>query len=285
MTRAIHLAIAAVIGMASISPSAAGERAKNLPADAMQDFDDPQVRVCPNGIYEGGCDRGNIMDAVMTGDEVSADLGTTCLFQTKARCTPTAHGYIPASKFSGLIAWQHMEIYPDDGPRIEMLVITETESDRLTNIIAARQTEGWFGVPDVIENSDRLLMIHAPGRSGGTGAGNVDIVMTRHQMGWTTFDVNVYLEQASHLLPEGFELGRGANFNFREMHASVPVKRPHDGGCCATGGFAHIDLGLPRANWMQVDSITFEEMSPVNTHRIAATENLMEYEDESTGEK
>ena len=285
MTRAIHLAIAALVGAATIFPPAASARAKSLPVDAMQDFNDPQVRVCPDGIYEGGCDRGNIMDAVTTGEEVPTDLDTKCLFQTKARCTPTAYGYIPASKFSGLIAWQHMEIFPKDGPRIEMLVITESESERLTNVIAARQTEGWYGVPDVIENSDRLLMIHVPGRSGGTGAGNVDIVLTRHQMGWTTFNVNAYLEQAAHLLPEGFELAGGANFNFREMHASVPVKRPNDGGCCATGGFAYIDLGLPRANWMQVDSITFEEMSPVKTHRIKATENLMEYEDESTEEE
>ncbi len=285
MNKAAYLAIAALVGAAVFSPSMVSARAKNLTVDTADDFKDPQVRVCPNGKYEGGCDRGNILDAVTTGDELPADLGTKCLFQTKARCTPTAYGFIPASKFSGLIAWQHMDIYPKGGPHIEMLVITEFESERLTNVIAARQTEGWFGVPDVIEDSDRLLMIHAPGRSGGTGAGNVDIVLTRHQMGWTTFDVNVYLEQASYLLPEGFELAGGANFNFREMHSSVPVKRPIDGGCCATGGVAHIDLGLPRANWMQVDSVTFEEMSPVKTHRIAATENIVSYEDENTEEK
>ena len=278
MTKVVYLAAAALAYAAAIaSPVAA--RVPNIPAAV--DFNDPQVRVCPDGTYEGGCDRGDIFDAVIVSQDASADLATQCIFRTKARCIPKAYGFIPASKFSGQIAWQHMDIYPKGGPHIEMLVMTEL-SDNLTNVIAAQQTEGWFGAPDVIENNDRLLMIHAPGRTGGTGAGNVDIVLTRHQMGWTTFDIDEYLEQASLMLPDSFELAGGANFNFREMHASVPVKRPDDGDCCATGGIAHIDFGLPRPNWMQVDLVTFEEMAPFKTHQIKATENLVKYDEEKT---
>ncbi|MFN3398087.1 MAG: hypothetical protein ACK4ZS_06070, partial [Sulfurimicrobium sp.] len=84
------------------------------------------------------------------------------------------------------------------------------------------------------------------------------------------FDVNDLLEEASAMLPEGFSLAGGVNFNFREMHAYVPVKRAGDGGCCATGGMAHVNFALPDPNLMVVDSVTFEETVPVRTHRLAA---------------
>lgn len=243
-----------------------------VPASAQSEEQafDIQVRVCPDGGYESGCDREDITDAVLASAALAADLAGGCLFQTRARCAPLAHGFIPAPRQGGTIMWQLMGIQPKDGPYIEMLVIIEAPDDGPPNVLAARQTEGWFGPPERIEDSAELLMIHAPGRTGGTGAGNADVVLTRHQQGWTTFDVNTLLEQASAMLPAGFSLAGGADFDFREMHAYVPVKRQGDGGCCATGGMAHLDLGLPQPNWMQVDSVTFEETTPVRTHRLTA---------------
>lgn len=271
---------AASLALAAATLCIVGVANAKAPPDALdrvENFNDPQVRVCPDGKYESGCSREDISNAVNVDEEFSGNLAEICLFQTKASCFPSAYGIIPPTKQSHSITWQNMTIQPEDGPRIEMLVMIETESEFPPNVLVSRQTEGWYGAPQIVRASDDLLMIHAPGRSGGTGMGNVDVVLTKHPMGWTTFDVNVFLEAASHLLPKGFSLSSPANFDFREMFASVPVKREGDGGCCATGGVAYLDLGLPKPNWMQVDAITFEEMTPVKTHRIKATENLMEY--------
>lgn len=231
---------------------------------------DLQARVCPDGGYESGCDREAITDAVLATERFAANLAGECLYQTKAQCSPTAFGFIPKLQQGGAIVWQHMSIQPKNGPHVEMLVIIETPDDGPTNVLAARQTEGWYGPPEVIEDSAERLLLHAPGRTGGTGAGNVDIVLTRHKQGWTTFDVDALLEEASAMLPEGFSLAGGVNFNFREMHAYVPVKRAGDGGCCATGGMAHVNFALPEPNLMVVESVTFEETVPVRTHRLAA---------------
>lgn len=266
--------IFAVMGPLSISAAMAAAALIAGPAGA-QGTDrtfDLQVRVCPDGGYESGCDREAITDAVQTGEGFTSNLADQCLFQTAAQCSPSAYGFIPSLQQGGSLVWQLMGIQPKDGPQIEMLVIVERPDDGPPNVLAARQTEGWYGVPQVIEDSTDLLMIHASGRTGGTGAGNVDIVLTRHKQGWTTFDVDSLLEQASAMLPAGFSLAGGSHFNFREMHAYVPVKRQSDGGCCATGGMAHIDVGLPQPNWMQVDSVAFEESTPVRTHLLKATE-------------
>lgn len=231
---------------------------------------DPQVRVCPDGGYESGCDREDIDRAVQRVAVDAAMLAEQCLFRTQARCSPAAYGFFPKLRNGSTVRWQLMGIQPKDGPHIEMLVMIETPADGPPVVIAARQTEGWYGAPSVIDDSAELLLVHAPGRTGGSGAGNVDVLLTRHAQGWTTFDVNDLLEQASALLPEGFSLAGGANLNLREMHAFVPVKRKGDGGCCATGGMAHINFGLPRPNWMEVQSVTFEETAPVRTHRLTA---------------
>lgn len=260
------LRLAPVLAMAMV---AATEH--HASAHQVKDNGDPQVRVCPDGGYESGCDREDIAHAVLADAIAGApplpeDLGVTCLFRTKARCTPTAYGLIPASRQAATILWQHMDIQPSDGPRIDMLVLIERPEDGPPVVLAARQTEGWLGVPQVIIDSANILLIHASGRNGGTGAGNADIVLTRHEYGATHFDVGDLLGEASQMLPGGFSLASGAQFNFREMHGYVPVRRDGDAGCCATGGMAHIDLSLPRGNWMQVDAVTFEETTPVRTH-------------------
>lgn len=271
--------LAIMTGSGSIVTEASAQDQTDV-VEITDEFNDPQVRVCPDGKYESGCDRGDISNAVLVDEETPENLSENCLFKTKARCSPTAHGVIRPTAHSHTITWQHMTIQPLDGPHVEMLVMVENEAEFPNNVLVARQTEGWYGLPQVIREDDGMTVIHAPGRSGGTGMGNVDVLLTAHKMGWTTFNVNAYLEEASRLLPKGFELSGSANFDFREMHASVPVKRDGDGGCCATGGVAHIDFGFPRPNWLQVEAITFDEMSPVKSHRIKAIENLVEYDND-----
>ncbi len=279
------------------SPLAAMEAAPGVPfqlaaavaqdlagSDAEADTDegdlyDPQVRVCPDGGYESGCDREDIEHAMKLDENLPQNLAAECLFATKAECTPISYGTLLPTAQPSTIVWQLMSIQPADGPQIEMLAMVETEG-AISNLLAAAQTEGWYDPPAVVRDSEDVLMIHAPGRSGGTGMGNVDVLLTRHGGSWTVFDVNDLLEEASALLPEGFSLAGGVDFDFREMFASVPVKRAGDGGCCATGGVAYVDFALPEPNWMEVGSITFNETRPVETRHIEPGESADEAQDD-----
>lgn len=263
----------------SAAPAWAGDAAQL--DDAGEDFD-PQVRVCPDGGYESGCDLGDIDRAMKVGDDLPQNLAAECIYATQADCTPISYGVLLPTAQPSTIVWQIMSIQPADGPHIEMLGMVETQGI-ISNVLAAAQTEGWYNPPAVVRDGEDVLMIHAPGRSGGTGMGNVDVLLTRHDNSWTVFDVNELLEGASALLPEGFSLAGGVDFNFREMFASVPVKRASDGGCCATGGVAYIDFALPQPNWMEVESITFKETQPVDTHRIQPVEGVTADENEPVG--
>ena len=70
------------------------------------------------------------------------------------------------------------------------------------------------------------------------------------------------------LLPEGFTITSPVSFNFREGSAFGLVRRDTDSGCCATGGFAIIDLEQSQ-NSLSVSSVTFNETNPSgNRHGI-----------------
>lgn len=262
--RGARLAAVALSVMAVSVSAQGGADAVDIP----QEFNEPTIYVCPDGKYQSGCNREDVEAAVTVTEDLAATLGSQCLFRSEARCYPMAFGGIMSVEQGRPLTWQHMALFPKDGPRVEMLVIAEGAGALDWTVLAARQTDGWFAPPALVENSKELMLLHAPGRRAGSGSGNSDILLSRHDQGWTSFDVNDLLDEAAALLPGGFSRGGGVRFDFREMFAAVPVKRASDGGCCATGGTMFIDFDMPRGNWMEVASIRFEETQPVKTHRL-----------------
>lgn len=261
--RGARLAAVTLSVMAVSASAQGGAEAVDIP----QEFNDPTIYVCPDGKYQSGCTAEDVERAVRIDQDMVAKLESQCLYRSEARCYPMAFGGIMSVEQGRPLTWQHMALFPKDGPRVEMLVIAEGAGALDWTILSARQTDGWFAPPALVENSKALMLLHAPGRRAGSGAGNADILLSRHDQGWTSFDVDDLLDQAAALLPGGFSRGGGVQFDFREMFAAVPVKRASDGGCCATGGTMFIDFDMPQGNLMEVASIRFEETQPVNTHR------------------
>ncbi len=255
---------AAALNLMSVSAKAESDAGT---VDVPQEFNGPTIYVCPDGKYQSGCTAEDVERAVRIDQDMLTGLESQCLYRSEARCYPMAFGSIMSVEQGRPLTWQHMALFPKDGPRVEMLVIAEGAGALDWTILAARQTDGWFAPPALVENSKDLMLLHAPGRRAGSGAGNADILLSRHDQGWTSFDVNDLLDEAAALLPDGFSQGGGVQFDFREMFAAVPVKRASDGGCCATGGIMFIDFDMPRGNWMEVASIRFEETQPIKTHR------------------
>ncbi|WP_193746719.1 hypothetical protein [Blastomonas sp. AAP53] len=235
--------------------------------DKPAEASNPQVQVCPDGGYQSGCDRESIENAIVVEEDWAATLTIRCLYRSRAPCVPLATGRIELVEQGRPLTWQLVALHPKDGPRTEMLILVEgiEQLDRI--ILSTHQTDGWFSPPELVQNSAALMIVHAAGRYGGSGGGNADILLSRHEQGWTTFDVNALLDEASAMLPPGFRMAAGVDFDFRHMLVAAPVKRSGDGGCCATGGTAFVDFEMPGGNALQVASVRFEETAPVKTHR------------------
>ena len=223
----------------------------------------PTVSVCPDGIYESGCSAAEMEAAIARTPDAMLLLSKQCLFESAARCWVQASGTMSSLERGGPVVWQLMLLSPIDGPAVQMIALLELGGTPVPTLVATAQTEGWFGPPDIVQNSDDGVLIHVPGVTGGTGAGNADVLMLRTRSGWTRPDMEAWPDQVNTMLPEGFELRGGVDFNFREMHASSPVWRTGDGNCCATGGTIQIDFALTEGKALAVERIAFDEMQPV----------------------
>ena len=241
-------------------PAAAAQPA---PDTAEVEAGPPTVSVCPDGAYESGCSAAEMEAAIDRTPETIVLLAKQCLFETEARCWVQASGTMSSLERGGPVVWQLMLLSPIDGPAVQMIALLELGGTRAPALVAAAQTEGWFGPPDIVQNSDDGVLIHVPGVTGGNGAGNADVLMLRTRSGWAKPDMEAWFDQVNAMLPDGFEIRSRVNFNFREMHASSPVWRTADGNCCATGGTVEIDFALADGNGLTVDRIAFDEMKPV----------------------
>jgi hypothetical protein len=251
-----------VVGMAAI-PAAAAASAQLGPDAIEAEGGPPNVSVCPNGVYESGCSVVEMEGAIALTPDAMMLLSKQCLFESEARCWVQASGTMSSLERGGPVVWQLMLLSPIDGPAVQMIALLELGGAPASTLIAAAQTEGWFSPPDMVQNSDDGVLIHVPGVTGGTGAGNADVLVLRTRSGWTKPDMEAWPDLVNAMLPDGFEVRGGVDFNFREMHASSPVWRTGDGNCCASGGTVQIDFVLTDGKALAVERIAFDEMKPV----------------------
>ena len=233
-----------------------------------QEFGNNPALVCPDGSPGETCDSEDVLNAVEFGADHKIAIEAGCLYRTRAPCKPIAHGRIIGARQGKPLIWQQMVLSPSDGPLTHMLVIAEGDSGETPYVLAARQTDGWFAPPMLVENGTEGMLLHAPGRRAGSGSGRADIILSRHPQGWTTFSIPDLLDEAQGLMPAGFALAGGAAVDLSELIITVPVSRAGDAGCCPTGGTALIDLDMPEGNMIRVSRVVFIESQPVATRRL-----------------
>lgn len=226
-----------------------------------QEFDSNAVLVCPDG-SPGECDSEDMLNAVEFDADYAAAIETRCLYRTKAPCRPISAGRIFGARQGKPLTWQYMVLSPSDGPLTHMLVIAEGGESEVPYVLAARQTEGWFAPPTLVENGTEGMLIHAPGRRPESVSGRADIVLSRHSQGWTTFSIPDLLAEAQSLMPPGFTLAQVAQVDLSAMIMNVPASRADDSACCPTGGMATIILDMPEANMIRVSHVAFIETNP-----------------------
>jgi hypothetical protein len=99
-------------------------------------------------------------------------------------------------------------------------------------------------------------------------AGRNDLILSRHEAGWTTFSIPDLLDEAQGLMPEGFALAPSAEVDLSEMLLTVAVYHTDDDACCPTGGTALIKLDMPEGNMIRVSHVAFRESRPVSTRHF-----------------
>lgn len=223
-----------------------------------------KIAVCPDGGYESGCKQEDVDAAISLADDFLITLPRRCLYLTDARCWVVASGTFASMERGGPVVWQHLELMPSDGPVVEMIIMAENATGNGYRLVLSAQTEGYFTPPDLIENKDQGVVFHVPGRMGGTGFGNADILLVRTKQEWHRVDLDAWFGQVNSLLPDGFEIRQGVRFDFREMFASSPVWRADDGNCCGSGGTVFIDFTV--VDWkLSVGRLAFNQSSPVGS--------------------
>ena len=253
----MHMMTGLVLALNFANPVSAKDRQDAAPAPT------ETVTVCPDGGYESRCTFAQMEKAISLTSNAVLLLTKQCLYQTEARCWVKASGTISNMERGGPVIWQHMLLAPNDGPPTEMIILFELDGKPVPRLVAAAQTEGWFLAPDVVANSDDGVLIHVLGRTGGNGAGNADLLVRRTKTGWSHISLSSWFDEVNVMLPAGFELQNGVNFNFRDMHASSPVWRSGDGHCCPTGGTVQIDFAINTADQLVVAGLAFDETKPV----------------------
>ena len=223
--------------------------------------------VCPDG-SSGTCDSEDILNAVEFGADYAAVIGTRCLYRTEAPCRPISAGRIFGARQGEPLVWQYMGLSPSDGPLTHMLVIAEERGSGEPYVLAARQTIGFYAPPMLVENGTEGMLIHASGRSAGGLSAQSDIVLSRHEAGWTTFSIPDLLDEAQSLMPQGFALAPSAGVDLSEMVLKVAAYRTGDDACCPTGGTALIILDMPEGNMIRVSQVAFMESRPVTTRHL-----------------
>ncbi len=232
----------------------------------------PAVTVCPDGSFESGCSLEDMQAAIKLFDDRLTTATEQCFYDTEAQCVVTASGTLPTPGSDSLVVWQRMALRPLDGPATDMIVLAGLAPDTTPILLAAAQTEGYFGTPDRFDSLDDTDLIHVRGVGGGTGGGNADLLLQGGAEGWTQVDLSLWFDEVNARLPQGFELRKGVRFDFREMFASSPVWREDDGNCCATGGDVYIDFGI-EAGALGVVWMSFDETVPKgNTLYIGGNE-------------
>lgn len=219
------------------------------------------IAVCPDGGYESGCTQGDVDNAITLANDYLMTMRSRCLYLTEARCWVSASGSISGMERGGPMIWQHMILLPKDGPYTEMMVLAEGTSQENMKLVAANQVFGYFGPPDMVQNSDEGVLIHVSGRRGGSGSGNADFLMVRKKAGWSGIAMDSWMDEVNGSLPDDFEIRQGVQFNFRDMFVISPVWRKSDGNCCATGGIAKIGFRIID-NILTVESLSFDETQP-----------------------
>jgi hypothetical protein len=169
-----------------------------------------------------------------------AALERTCLGSALRNCRVGAAGLVASEDRNTRILWQIQHGFTDsDGLRAGIVLMAEARGGwRLL---------GWsfegvsFAPPRLVETDDGP-MLHAEGRTGGSGNGNADLFYRQTPQGWVEIESESWWASLPARLPAGLTIMQGVDYDAETLSARSALWREEDGNCCPRGGRAMLDF-------------------------------------------
>lgn len=166
-----------------------------------------------------------------------AGFDQACLTDHLKACQVLGAGYLNAEDGTLRIAYQTQAGFTDDDGVAGGVVLLAGQADGTWSMIAEDYRGYRYDTPAI--NPDNLL--HVAGVTGGTGAGNADMLFAPVEGGgWQRIDIEGWKSAVGEKLPTGLEIWKGVAYDFDDpqygLTARTPLWRGDDGNCCPSGG-------------------------------------------------
>lgn len=171
-------------------------------------------------------------------------LDRLCLGTALRNCRVAATGLVISEDGRARILWQSQRGF------------SEWDGTRAGIILLAEQRGGWrpiawafdgvsYEAPRLIPQEGGLLLA-VPGRLGGSGGGNADLLLRLSPAGWREVELESWMASLPARLPAGLGIGQAVTYDFEAMRARTRLWRDTDANCCPTGGGARLDFRIER---------------------------------------
>ncbi|MGG5810114.1 hypothetical protein [Falsiroseomonas sp. CW058] len=171
-----------------------------------------------------------------------AAMERTCLGNALRDCRVTGAGLAVSADGTTRVLWQAQRGFTEqDGLRAGIVLLAEARGGwRLL---------GWsfeghhFDAPRLVEHEGGWLL-HLPGRGGGSGSVNTDLLYRLDRTGWAEVETEGWLAALPGRLPPGLGVWQAVEYDFEDLAARAALWRDGDANCCPTGGRARFDLRI-----------------------------------------
>jgi hypothetical protein len=172
-----------------------------------------------------------------------ATLETRCLGAVLRDCRVTGAGVAIAEDGRTRVLWQTQTGFTErDGIRAGIVLLGAVRGGWRP---IGWSFEGHGVLPPRLSVHDGVTLLHAPGRGGGSGARNTDLLYRRDGRGaWTEVEMESWRAAAAPRLPPGTAIWQALDYDMTELLAIGRLAKETDPNCCPSGGGVAFSLRL-----------------------------------------
>lgn len=110
----------------------------------------------------------------------------------------------------------------------------------------------WFVPPQMVSTAFGVIL-KITTKIAGTGAGQEHKLFHRKHDHWVAVDTESFKTEIGKRLPKGYTIRKGFDIDLVTWQLKLPVWKPDDANCCASGGKVKIHLTLNKDRIVVLD--------------------------------
>jgi uncharacterized protein len=171
-----------------------------------------------------------------------ANLERSCLGAVLRDCRVTGAGLALSEDGQTRILWQAQRGATErDGVRAGLVLLAEARGGWRLLGWSFEGTE--YGAPRIV-GTEGPRLVHAPGRGGGSGSANADLLYRLEAGRWQEIETESWKQALPARLPPGLGIWQAVTYDIEGSGASTRLWRAADANCCPSGGTAFLDLRI-----------------------------------------